>query len=180
MLKRLFRKSPAAEPARQLYESAVAQGRQPVFYTALGVPDSVDGRFDLICLHIWLLQRRLPRGGAATAAVAQELAEIFFADMDVSLREMGAADIGVGRRVKKMIEGFTGRAQAYDAALLAGPEALAAALSRNLYGRREAKPGQLAAIARYVLATEVALAAQDEAVALAGGLRFPPPPESAA
>ena len=180
MLKRLFRKSPAAEPARQLYESAVAQGRQPVFYTALGVPDSVDGRFDLICLHIWLLQRRLRRGGAATAAVAQELAEIFFADMDVSLREMGAADIGVGRRVKKMIEGFAGRAQAYDAALLAGPEALAAALSRNLYAGRDATPEQLGALVAYVLAAEQARAGQGEAAALAGDLRFPPPPEAPA
>ncbi len=175
MISRLFRRQPGAEAARQLYETAVAQGRLPLFYTRLGVPDSVDGRFDLIALHVWLLQRRLLRAGEPAAAVGQQLAETFFVDMDLSLREMGAADIGVGRRVKRMIEGFTGRALAYDAALVAGPEALAAALGRNLYGGRPVAPESVTAIARYLLAADSSLAGQGDAAAIAGGLVFPVP-----
>jgi cytochrome b pre-mRNA-processing protein 3 len=176
VITRLFRRPPELEPARRLYDAAVAQGRQPVFYARLGVPDSVDGRFDLIALHVWLLQRRLRRAGQPAEGVAQQLAEVFFADMDLSLREMGAADIGVGRRVKRMIEGFAGRALAYDAALAGGDQALAVALGRNLYGGRPAAPGQVLAVAGYLRAAEAALNGQDDAAALAGSLAFPPPP----
>lgn len=177
MISRLFRRPTGLEPARRLYDTAVAQGRRPHFYAALAVPDTVDGRFDLIALHVWLLQRRLKRAGAAAEPVAQQLAEVFFADMDLSLREMGAADIGVGRRVKRMIEGFAGRAEAYDAALAAGAESLAAALARNLYGGRPVDPALLAAVAGYLQAADAALTAQGDQQALAGSLTFPPPPE---
>mgnify|MGYP000025739567 CR=1 FL=1 len=176
LITRLFRRPPDLEPARRLYDAAVAQGRQPGFYARLGVPDSVDGRFDLIALHVWLLQRRLKRAGQPAEGVGQQLAEVFFADMDLSLREMGAADIGVGRRVKRMIEGFAGRAEAYDAALAEGDQALAVALGRNLYGGKPADPAHVLAIAGYLRAAEAGLEGQDDAAALAGRLVFPPPP----
>jgi len=180
VLRRLFRRDAFAEPALALYRAAVAQGRDPAFYRDQAVPDTVDGRFELIGLHVWLLLRRLRQAGAPAEVLAQDLVEIFFADMDVSLRELGAADIGVGRRVKRMIEGFYGRAGAYDAALAAGgPGPLAAALERNLYGTRPPPPAALGAVVDYVGAAVRALDAADAAALLAGRVAFPPPPAGA-
>jgi cytochrome b pre-mRNA-processing protein 3 len=110
VLASLFRRRPA-EAAELLYRVAVGQARAEDFYRRLGVPDSVDGRFELVALHVWLLCRRL-KGEPAAAGFTQDLVEIFFADMDVSLRELGAADNRVGPRVKRMIEAFHGRAAA--------------------------------------------------------------------
>ncbi len=183
MFARLFRRTKTSDAALTLYEAAVRQGRDPLFYSALGVPDSLDGRFEAISLQVWLLLRRLAREaspGEAPPALAQELTEVFFADMDVSLREIGAADIGVGRRVKRMIEGFYGRIKAYDAGLvarLAGESALLdEALARNLYGTVESRADQRAAVAAYLLAADRALAAQPLAEVAAGRPAFPPLP----
>lgn len=177
MFARLFRRRSFSDEAVSLYEAAVRQGRLPVFYERLAVPDTVDGRFDLIALHVYLLFRRLKGEGPAAESLAQDLAEVFFADMDLSLREMGAADIGVGRRVKRMIEGFYGRATAYDKAQTAGGEALVAALARNLYGTVSSPPAAcLAAMARYLGDCEAELARLPRAKLLAGEARFAPPP----
>jgi cytochrome b pre-mRNA-processing protein 3 len=170
----LFRRRSAGE-ALALYRVAVAQARAEAFYRRLGVPDSVDGRFELVALHLWLLCRRL-KGEPTAARFLQELVEVFFADMDVSLRELGAADIGVGRRVKRMVEAFHGRAAAYDGALAAGTPALREALARNLYGTVASEPAQLDAMAAYVGEAEARLASQPETNLLAGRASFPPPP----
>lgn len=178
MFTRLFRRRTFSDAAVSLYEAAVRQGRLPAFYQELAVPDTVDGRFDLISLHVYLLFRRLKREGAAAESLAQDLSEVFFADMDLSLREMGAADIGVGRRVKRMIEGFYGRAAAYDKAQgEPGDQALIDALARNLYGTVEEPPAAcLAAMVRYLRACEAVLAQVPGATLLAGGASFAPPP----
>lgn len=134
-------------PARDLYEAAVLQARQPGFYRALGVPDTVDGRFDLISLHVFLLLHRL--SALTEAKLTQALFDCFFADMDVNLREMGAGDLGVGKRVKKMARAFMGRVAAYQTALDdAAPGALVEALRRNVYRGGEGAAGELAAYVR--------------------------------
>ena len=178
MLASLFRRRRASDEALALYATAAAQARQEVFYRSLGVPDSIDGRFDLLALHLWLLLRRL-KGEPAAERLSQDLVEVFFAAMDVSLREIGAADIGVGRRVKRMIEAFYGRAAAYDAALAAGGTALEDALARNLYGTVGASPAALSAMSGYVREAEARLNAWPPAELLAGRVPFPPPPEAA-
>lgn len=186
MLGKLFRKDPWAAPAAALYARIVAQARQPAFYAAAGVPDSLDGRFELVSLHAFLLLHRLKREGEAGAALAQAVFDAMFADMDASLRELGAGDLGVPHRVKRMVSGFYGRVAAYEAGL-AAPAADAAgkedglvdALRRNLFGtvdpaadgRGAAGPGLLAAYARSVADH---LAAQPAAELLAGRLSFPP------
>jgi len=172
VLASLFRRRRASDEALALYTAAVRQARQEAFYRELGVPDSIDGRFDLVALHVWLLCRRM-KGEASAEPLAQGLIEVFFADMDVSLREIGAADIGVGRRVKRMIEAFHGRAAAYDAALAAGGSALEEALARNLYGTVEAAPEVLQGTARYLRAADAALGAQPLNDLLAGRPGFP-------
>lgn len=120
MLKDLFVDSAPRKAAGQLYLSAVEQARQPVFYSRWGVDDTVDGRFDMIAAHVFLVLRRLksmelPRAGDA----AQALFDAMFSDMDRSLREMGAGDLGVGRRVKVMASALSGRIEAYEEGLSA-------------------------------------------------------------
>lgn len=165
--------------AVDLYRSIVAQARQPEFYGRHGVPDSLDGRFDMIVLHSYLVMRRL-RACASEAAdkLSQNLFDLLFADMDVNLREIGVGDLGVGKRVKKMAQAFYGRVEAYDAGLAAedGDKTLSEALTRNLYGTIQAPPAGLAAMAGYLRAAERHLASQPDAEILAGNVDFLAPP----
>lgn len=118
----------------RLYGSAVAAARDPFFYTQLGVPDTLNGRFDLVGLHAFLLIRQLRRLPPPGPDLAQAVFDAMFSDMDVNLREMGVGDLSVGKRVRKMWEAFHGRAVAYDAAMdAADPPAMEAALTRNVW-----------------------------------------------
>jgi cytochrome b pre-mRNA-processing protein 3 len=116
----------------ELYGEAVAAARTPFFYADLGVPDTLDGRFDLVGLHVFLLIRRLTAEKAGIP-VSQALFDAMFNDMDVNLREMGVGDLSVGKKVRAMWEAFHGRAHAYAEAMKIGPEALAEALERNIW-----------------------------------------------
>lgn len=165
-----------ARSAAALYAAAVAQARNPAFYTGLGVPDSLEGRFELIVLHVHLLCRRLGGSGPEGAAMAQALFDAMFRDMDRNLRELGVGDPSLPRRMRAMIEAYYGRVKAYDAALAAGGAALAGALARNVYADAGAPPAGAAALAGYVskAAARLAAAAADEL--LAGRVAFPPLP----
>ncbi len=174
ILKRLFGPNEWEAPARILYATVVAQARRPDFYRDLGVPDTVDGRFELVALHGYLLLRRL-RPSQDGAGLAQALFDVIFADMDASLREMGAGDLGVGKRVKVMAKGFYGRMAAYDAGL-AGEAPLADALRRNLYGTVEPTEAALTAMAQYLRDAAQGLEKQPESGLLAGQATFPNPP----
>jgi cytochrome b pre-mRNA-processing protein 3 len=160
----LFRFRPRGEArlAAALYRGIVEQGRQPGFFAWLGVPDTLDGRFETLALHAFLVLRRLKSDPSGTIGLSQALLDAFFADMDRSLREMGVTDLGVGRRVKAMAQALYGRIEAYERALEErGDAALQAALRRNLYGTvAMPRPADLAAMARYVRRQHQALAAQ--------------------
>jgi cytochrome b pre-mRNA-processing protein 3 len=156
-----------------LYGAAVAAAREPFLYASVGVPDTLDGRFDLVGLHAFLVIRRLQAQPAPGPALAQAVFDAMFNDMDMNLREMGVGDLSVGKKVKVMWEAFHGRATAYAAALDAGDtEALQAALARNVWRGAAAGdgPARLAAIA---VAQDRHLAGQ--AVG-AGALEFLPAP----
>jgi cytochrome b pre-mRNA-processing protein 3 len=175
LLSRLM-KNPAGEaPVERLYETIVAQARAPAFYAGLGVPDTLDGRFDMIALHVFLALRRLKSEGETGRALAQALCDRFFADLDRSLREMGAGDLGVGRRVKAMAQAFYGRVAAYESALNGDDSALHEALKRNLFGTVTPGDGPIAAMARYVRREAAALAAQPYAALAAGTIAFGAP-----
>jgi cytochrome b pre-mRNA-processing protein 3 len=147
-------------PAYALYGLAVAAARQPYFYEILGVPDTLDGRFDLVGLHVFLLIRRLRGLPEPGPALAQAVFDAMFNDMDVNLRELGVSDLSVGKRVRAMWEAFHGRATAYQAALeAADPAALAAALERNVW-RGVPAGAAAAALARLVLAQDAHLSRQ--------------------
>ena len=158
-----------------LYGAIVAQARDPRFYEAYAVPDTVLGRFDLIVLHLALLLRRL-REDAAMRPLAQGLFDAFCRDMDHNLREMGISDPGVPREMQKVGEAFYGRAAAYDTALAErGNEALTHALARNVYA--EASPPHVAAaqLAAYVRQAVEILDAQPMDELARGAVLFPEP-----
>ncbi len=166
-----FRSDPLPAAAARLYASIVAQARHPDFYTAGGVPDSIDGRFEMVALHGYLVLRRLRGAGGEAERLSQGLVDALFADMDASLREMGAGDLGVGKRVKRMATAFYGRLAAYEAGEGGGD--LSEALRRNLFGTVMPKPGQLAAMVAYVEAAGAALAKQSLDEILGARLVFP-------
>jgi cytochrome b pre-mRNA-processing protein 3 len=145
----------------ELYGAAVAAAREPFLYTALGVPDTLDGRFDMVGLHAFLLIQRLKIEPPPGPALAQAVFDAMFSDMDINLREMGVGDLSVGRKVRMMWEAFHGRAAAYAAAMNAGDmAALDAALDRNVWRGNPPLDGSTEALRRVVLAQEAHLAAQ--------------------
>ena len=149
-----------------LYGHAVELARDPAFFVTHGVPDSVDGRFDALALVVSMVMRRLKPLGADGAELSQELFDTMFADMDLSLREMGAGDIGVSKRVRIMAEAFMGRLDAYATALDKGDrEALAAALERNLL-RGDRRAGD--SLVDFVFALDQRIAAVEDGAILAG------------
>lgn len=163
------------DEGRRLYEALALQARLPVFYADLGVPDSIDGRFEMLCVHAHAVFHRLRGRGAAADQLAQATYDAMFAGLDAALREMGVADLGVGRRIKIMTEALNGRIHAYDAAL-AGQDAdeLPAALRRNVYGTTTPLDGQVAALAAYQRALRARLSAADDTDLPAGRPPFPP------
>lgn len=148
-LGRLFRPRPEKEAGRRLYAAAVVQARQPDFYAACGIPDTPTGRFDLIVLHGFLLMRRL-KAEPGGRPLAQAFCDAVVDDIDRNLREMGTSDLSVGKKVKKLMQGFYGRLGAYDEALQADDSMLISVLRRNLYGDGAPADVQLQAMAQYV------------------------------
>jgi len=175
LLARLFmsrHERAARAQAARIYGRMVEAARQPLFYAALGVPDTLEGRFDLIVLHLCLVLRRL-RAAEGGTLLAQKLFDRFCQDMDGNLREMGVGDLAVPKRMRKFGEAFYGRAAAYDTALdQDDPAALAQALARNVYGTEPSDP------AAQVLAHEVrrmsaALTALSDEVLVTGDWSIP-------
>ena len=145
-----FKANPVQRAAELAYRRVVEQARQPGFFTDGGVPDTVDGRFELICLHAFLYLHRLKRERPGSAALGQRFFDVMFVDFDRSLREMGTGDLSVGREIKRMAESFYGRIAAYEEGLAAGDAVLRPALARNLFGTAPASEAQLAAMSEYV------------------------------
>lgn len=174
-----FRKDPQMDAARRLYVAVVEQARQPDFYTACGVPDTVTGRFDLIALHGFLVMNRL-KDSTAMRPLAQALSDVVVDDMDRNLREMGTGDLSVGKKVKRIMEGYFGRLEGYEQALSDDDKGLAAALGRNLFAGVTPSDGQLAALVRYVRREAAGLADQPVDRMEAGAVTFGPPPSGAA
>lgn len=151
-----------------IYGMIVARAREPGFYEVFGVPDTVDGRFDLLVLHLWMALRRLRAGGQTQ--LAQGLFDHFCNDMDANLREMGVGDLTVPKRMQKFGEAFYGRSTAYDTAMEAGHEALAQALCKNVLNGKKLEEARR--LASYVETTLADLSARDEADFISGKWQF--------
>jgi cytochrome b pre-mRNA-processing protein 3 len=174
-----FRKprAPQRGTIEAIYGMIVTQAREPVFYRDLGVPDTINGRFDLLVLHLWMILRRF-RSEEGAANVSQALFDRFCDDMDANLREMGVGDLTVPKRMQAFGEAFYGRSAAYDLALDSGKEPLAQALCRNILdGEGMEKARRLAT---YVETAIASLTGFDEATLLGAAWTFPLPAEAGA
>ena len=170
MIFNLFRKPTDTEPVFAVYRAIVAQSRQPRFYAEWQVPDTVTGRFDMISLHLALLFRRL-RGDAGQKEFGQAVFDLFFKDMDRSLREMGVGDLGVPKRIQKMGNLFFGLLAAMNEAMDRGDRAaLRAVLSRNIFDGGDGP--HVAALADYLFAESAVLDDQPGQSITGGTLRF--------
>lgn len=179
MIPPLFRRAPKPTIAT-LYGAIVAQAREPRLYQDYAVPDTVEGRFDMVLLHVVLVLRRLREGEARDRASAQALFDAFCRDMDHNLREMGISDQGLPRHMRRVGEAFYGRAQAYEAALAASDDAaLRAALVRNVFAGtavdEAARETVVAGLSSYVRQVAAALAAQPLETFAQGAVNFPQP-----
>lgn len=156
----LFHRNRHRDAALRLYETIVERAREPVFFTCYGVPDTLDGRFELLALHGFLVLNRLKKERSRTAELAQQLFDIMFSDLDRAMREMGVGDLGVGRQVKTMAKAFYGRIGAYEAGLAADDVDLGQALRRNLFGTVTVPDRCVDEIAAYLRHCGAAVAAQ--------------------
>lgn len=170
----LFRSKRHERAGFELYTAAVTAARDPYFFETLGVPDTLDGRFDMVGLHVFLVVHRLHAESKAGKDLAQAVFDAMFSDMDITLRELGVGDMSVGKRVRAMWEAFNGRSTAYAAALDARDlPAMTEAVARNVW---RGTPAGAAAetIAAAMLDQAADLAAQPIADLLAGRVRFRP------
>jgi cytochrome b pre-mRNA-processing protein 3 len=175
ILARALRRWLPQKSERAVYESIVAAARHPRLYESYGVPDTVDGRFEMISLHAILTLRSIASvEGEDFARFRQDLVNEIFRDMDRSLREMGTGDLSVGKKVRKMAEVFYGRLKAYGEALEAPEGVLEDALDRNLWSAAETAAGA-GPLAQYLRSAEVFLKTQDPRLILDGTITFMEP-----
>jgi cytochrome b pre-mRNA-processing protein 3 len=182
MLDSLKLRTSARRKAGELYGAVVTQARRAEFYAALGVPDTPNGRYEMVVLHLFLVLERLREEGETP--LPRLLVEAFIADMDDSLRELATGDLSVPKKVRRAATGLYERSMAYRAALTSGEEsALADALSEHLYeggdGAANGSRGALA-LAGYVRNALRSLAACNVATILDGRVAFPIPPQNIA
>ncbi len=178
-MRRLFRRAANEAVIDRLYGAIVAAARHRELFLALRVPDTFDGRFEILALHAVLVLRRLQGAASPGPDMAQDLVDTVFRHFDRTLREMGVGDVTVPKRMKTMAEAFLGRSAAYHTALRAerddvtapGDDALAAALSRNVYSGRV----NGTALARYAAASAAALEHAPLQSLIDGAVPFPDP-----
>jgi cytochrome b pre-mRNA-processing protein 3 len=162
-----------------LYEAIVAQSRLPHFYTTSGVPDTVEGRFDLIVLHMFLVFERLKDEAAEGEPLIYQLGDVFMDELDGAMREMGVGDLSVPRKMRSAAAGFLGRLEAYHAAFEQPDDAvLVAALIRNLYGGEGPRAPAVARLAAYMRASLATLRSQPLSELLQGRAAFASPAET--
>lgn len=158
-----------------LYTAAVQAARDPVLYQRLHVPDTMDGRFDMVGLYVFLVIHRLRDEGDDGKALGQAIFDAMFNDMDQSLREIGVGDMTVGKKIKAMWEAFHGRSANYAAPLLAHDEpALAAAIARNVWRGDAEQEGPARTLAALATAQDQHLMAQPVRDLVAGRIDFLP------
>ncbi len=159
------------EAAARLYDTVVAQSRLPVFYDRFGIADTIDGRFDLIILHVFLMVNRMGQLGPGGRKLSQALFDRMFKTMEPSLREMGIGDLGIPKHMKKMMKAFNGRLHVYHDAFESGAD-LQSAIARNIY-RTDTLSNDSAEMTRYALASRDAFAGLALNDFLNGAVSFP-------
>jgi len=175
MILPMFRRSSHSRSIAALYGAIVAQARSAAFYADYGVADTVEGRFDLIVLHLVLLLARLGRENSAGRGLGQELFDTFCRDLEGNLREMGVGDLAVPKKMRQFAEAFYGRQAAYLAALAAADQRdFEKALARNIF-QVDGIDDAAVRLARYGRAALRGLDAQEEGALRRGEVVFPSP-----
>ena len=171
----LFKKSPYQRSAQLVYTKMVEQARTPYFYRNLGVADNLDGRFDMICLHLYLVLDRLENEPQASE-MAQNMVNYMISDVDRNFREMGVGDMSVGKKVKKLAAALYGRLEAYQVAgdkiSVDSGAAFEDALCRNIYRSDDHGDLPLASLRQYVDQQKQFLAALNIEDLLQGNITF--------
>ncbi|MBX9758979.1 MAG: ubiquinol-cytochrome c chaperone [Beijerinckiaceae bacterium] len=174
---RLFRRSPNKALIDRLNGEIMAAARQPSFFLDYGVADTVEGRFELLCLVATTVMRRMEKLPSPGPELAQDVTDALFTGFDIALREIGVGDLTVPKKMKKMAQGWLGRGAAYRVALDAGdPAELARAIARNVYGDEKVAgepPAQR--LARYAFAQDKLMHGLDLDAVLKGPLGFVDP-----
>ncbi len=155
VLKSIFRKDRDRIQAETLHAALAGQARAPEFFEIAGAPDTPEGRFDMLALHMFLAIERLRQETPVTDRVVRLLQEVFFERLDSALREMGVGDLSVGRKIRGLAEAFYGRYSAYESAKEGDPHDLARAIARNVLGTDDANKAAL--LADYVRAARQSL-----------------------
>ncbi|RJF78611.1 ubiquinol-cytochrome C chaperone family protein [Rhodopseudomonas palustris] len=163
-------RTPSRGTIEAIYGMIVAQARAPAFYQQYGVADTVNGRFEMIVVHLWLVLRRI-RAVQDASPFAQALFDYFCSDLDANLRELGVGDLSVPKRMQAFGEAFYGRSAAYDLAMTEGDEALAIALNRNVLNGADIENARR--LTSYVRQAIETLDAVEPPKLRAGELRFP-------
>ena len=161
--------------AAKLYGAIVAQARLPVFYQSLEVPDTLEGRFLTLSVHLFAVLHRLKREGPVARGLAQDLTDRFTADMETVLREIGVGDLSIPKKMRGLAASSAALLQAYEDALPAGEAAVAATLGQALPHDRRTSEAATRRLAHYLLALVRDLDPQSVAALDAGDVRFPEP-----
>ena len=178
----LSRRTDHTRIAGIIYGSIVASARQPTFYAAWGVPDTREGRFEMLALHVAMVMHRLSRAGVPGAELGRTIGEVFMTDMDDNMREIGIGDLTVPKKVKRAAAALYDRHRDYGAALtvaIAPTEALARVIETAFSSSRPSTAAgtlDTLALARYMERLNGALDVTSDAECLAGGLPLPWPP----
>lgn len=152
-LSRWLRPRVTSKAGKSLYDSAVVQARSPALYADMGIPDTVEGRFEAYTLHVVLILHRLKGQGQRASETGQALFDDYLQGLDDSLREIGVGDLSVGKKMRKLGEAFYGRARNYEEALAALPDdaPLRDLIARTVLDGTSAAPDSLAAYAARVV-----------------------------
>jgi len=172
ILTRIFGRRSGPDAYSDLYAQVVAIGRDPVWYREGGVPDTLDGRFDMIAAVLALVLLRLERDGAESAEASVLLTELFIDDMDGSIRQMGIGDLMVGKHVGRMMGALGGRLTAFREAMAAG-EGFEAPVRRNVFHEAPPLEGAVAFVSRRLEAFSQALDDQPSRSLVAGEVPRP-------
>ncbi len=169
LLKANKNKSYSSLDVHNLYIKIVDQARQPVFYSDWQVPDTVDGRFEMIILHMFfVLQTLQNKNNEEAEAFAQKLFDVMFMDMDRSLRERGVGDLGVPKHIKRMAQAFYGRVFAYEEGLIDND--MSKTIKKNIYNNIEVSDDIIEALTSYIKTQSKAINSQSIEAMFAGNI----------
>lgn len=169
-----FVSAPDSSVAHRLYEQLVPHARFPIYYQRLGVPDTPEGRFEILALHVGLTVRKLLSLDDEGRATGQALFDLMVADLDMNLRELGVGDLSVGKQVKRMAGHFYARLAVLNEAFDEGrTDALSPMLLTNVFGGMSPSSESVAHLAEIVVTLQQALDRQPTADLKAGRIALP-------